>query len=80
VPVRVDGGSGGIRAASKGAGMSEDDSRPTSAEEVAAFEAEPVGDDVGPAAEEEAADRSLPDQAPGGPSRGDEDPAVVGPD
>ena len=58
--------------------------RDTSADEdVAALEAEPPADDVGPAAgddPDDATNTSLPDQAPGGPSPAGEDPEVLGPD
>lgn len=60
-------------------------------EEIAAFEAEPGGDDIGPAAEDDpeddpelaraaAEDAPLPDQAAGGPSPAGEDPEFLGPD
>jgi hypothetical protein len=54
--------------------------------EVAAFEAEPAGDDIGPAVEDDPAvaeavddDAPLPDQAPGGPAPAG-DPQFLGPD
>lgn len=65
--------------------MREDDTAGTG-EDVAALEAEPPADDVGPAAgddaevEEGATDARLPDQAPGGPSPAGEDPQFLGPD
>jgi hypothetical protein len=55
-------------------------------EDVAALEAEPAVDDVGPAAGEDpdgedgATDAPVPDQAPGGPSPAGEDPGFLGPD
>jgi hypothetical protein len=59
---------------------------PADREEIAAFEAEPTGDDVGPAVEDDpevaeaaADDAPLPDQAPGGPSPAG-DPPFLGPD
>ena len=60
---------------------------PAGREEVAAFESEPSGEDIGPAVEDDpevpeaaADDAPLPDQAPGGPSPGGEDPAFLGPE
>lgn len=60
---------------------------PADREDVAALEAEPPGDDVGPAVEDDpevaeaaADDAPLPDQAPGGPSPGGEEPQFLGPD
>jgi hypothetical protein len=60
---------------------------PADREEIAAFESQPEGDDIGPAVEDgpevaEAADDDapLPDQAPGGPSPDGEDPAFLGPE
>jgi hypothetical protein len=52
-------------------------------EDVAALEAEPPADDVGPAAgddPDDATDVGLPDQAPGGPSPAGEEPQTLGPD
>jgi len=56
-------------------------------EEIAAFEAEPSDDDIGPAVEDDpeaaraaADDAPLPDQAAGGPSPAGEDPQFLGPD
>jgi hypothetical protein len=65
--------------------MREDDTAGTG-EDVAALEAEPPVDDVGPAAgddpgvEEGTTDAAVPDQAPGGPSPAGEDPGFLGPD
>ena len=59
---------------------------PADREEIAAFEAEPGGDDIGPAVEDDpeaaraaADDEPLPDQAAGGPSPAG-DPQFLGPD
>ena len=55
---------------------------PADREEIAALEAEPGGDDIGPAVEDDpeaADDAPLPDQAAGGPSPAG-DPQFLGPD
>lgn len=60
---------------------------PADREEVAALEAEPAGEDIGPAVEDDpevaeavADDAPLADQAPGGPSPDGENPQFLGPD
>jgi hypothetical protein len=65
----------------------ERDVRPAGREEIAAFEAEPPGEDIGAAVEDDPGvaeavsdDAPLPDQAAGGPSPDGEDPAFLGPD
>jgi len=59
---------------------------PADPEEVAALEAEPAGDDIGPTVEDDPAvaeavadDAPLPEQAAGGPSPSG-DPQFLGPD
>ncbi|PVZ08560.1 hypothetical protein [Actinomycetospora cinnamomea] len=77
----------GMQTGSDGGEPGESTVGPADREEIAALEAEPPGEDVGSAVEDDprvaqaaADDAPLPDQAAAGPSPDGEDPAFLGPD